>query len=77
MDNTENRFKIKLPVAENPLAQKLLGNILKVNDAKLAVPAKIFAIGDDGNPLVVAGTPKQDKVARKPRGTSDQGWCED
>ncbi len=33
MQQTENRFKLKLPLAQNPLSQKLLDNILKITDA--------------------------------------------
>jgi len=40
MENTENRFKLKLPLAQNPLTQKLLGNILKITDDKLPLSCR-------------------------------------
>jgi hypothetical protein len=35
MQRTENRFKLKLPLTQNPMAQSLLGNVLKVSDTRV------------------------------------------
>jgi len=77
MQQTENRFKLKLPLAQNPLSQKLLDNILKITDQPLPIPQQPFKIGDEGKPLTVPGVPEHDKIVCKPRGSTDQGWCED
>jgi hypothetical protein len=77
IENVNNdRLKLKLPVQKNPMTQKLILDILKINNFQLP-GREIFKIGDDGQPKNQPDAPKQDKILCKPKGFADQGVRED